>query len=265
MPFPTAQRPKTRRFRTFRSISALVLREMATTYGRSPGGYLWAILEPVAAVALLSFIFSFIMRSPGLGSNFPYFYASGYLPFMMYLTISAQISSAIKFSKALLFYPAVTLMDALIARLLLNFLTHILVMFIVIFGIVVIYDLKPLIDWSSIFIALLMAVSMAIAIGTMNCLLITSYPIWERVWAILNRPLFFISGIFFIPEMLPENLRGYLMYNPLVHVIGAFRKGLYASYDAVHVNYIYVFVISISLTAFSLLFLLKYHKDIVLK
>ena len=27
---------------------------MGTTYGRSPGGYLWAILEPVAGIALLS-------------------------------------------------------------------------------------------------------------------------------------------------------------------------------------------------------------------
>ena len=31
------------RFATLRTITALILREMATTYGRSPGGYVWAI------------------------------------------------------------------------------------------------------------------------------------------------------------------------------------------------------------------------------
>ena len=35
------------RVQTFRTISALIMREMQTTYGRSPGGYLWAVLEPV--------------------------------------------------------------------------------------------------------------------------------------------------------------------------------------------------------------------------
>ncbi|MDJ0823602.1 MAG: sugar ABC transporter permease, partial [Paracoccaceae bacterium] len=35
-----------RRFATARAVMALMLREMSTSFGRSPGGYLWAILEP---------------------------------------------------------------------------------------------------------------------------------------------------------------------------------------------------------------------------
>jgi len=265
MTYPAAQLPKTRRFRTLRSISALILREMATTYGRSPGGYLWAILEPVAAIALMSIIFSLLFRSPALGTNFPYFYAGGFLPFMMYATISSQIAASIRYSKALLAYPAVTFMDAIIARLLLNFMTHILVTFIVITGVIVIYDLKPILHWPSLFLAMSMAISMAIAVGTMNCLLISSYPLWERVWAIANRPMFIISGLLFIPEALPAKMREYMMYNPLAHVTSEMRKGMFASYDAVYVNATYVFTIAIVMTAISLLLLLRYHKDIVLK
>ena len=265
MTFPTAQFPKARRFRTFRSISALVLREMASTYGRSPGGYLWAILEPVAAIALMSVIFSMIFRSPSLGTNFPYFYAGGFLPFMMYAAISSQIAASIRYSKALLAYPAVTFMDAILARLLLNFMTHILVTFIVISGIVFAYDLKPILHWPSLFLAMSMAISMAIAVGVMNCFLITSYPLWERIWAIANRPMFIISGLLFIPESLPAQMREYMMYNPLAHVTSEMRKGMFASYDAVHVSPMYVFTIAIGMTSLSLLFLLRYHKDIVLK
>ena len=33
---------RARRFRSARAVVALMLREMATTYGRSPGGYVWA-------------------------------------------------------------------------------------------------------------------------------------------------------------------------------------------------------------------------------
>ncbi|MCX7288621.1 MAG: hypothetical protein NTW20_13985 [Rhodobacterales bacterium] len=77
------QRPAqgARGFRTSRSVVALMLREMSTTYGRSPGGYLWVILEPVGGIALLSLVLTFGLRvkSPGLGINFPLFYATGVL------------------------------------------------------------------------------------------------------------------------------------------------------------------------------------------
>lgn len=90
---------------TPRTIVALMLREMVTTYGRSPGGYIWAIVEPVAAIALLSFVFSIAFRSPPLGDNFPLFYASAYLPFMLFLDVNNKLATAIKFSRPLLAYP----------------------------------------------------------------------------------------------------------------------------------------------------------------
>jgi capsular polysaccharide transport system permease protein len=38
-----------------RTIVALIMREMATSYGRSPGGYIWAIAEPVAGIVWCPF------------------------------------------------------------------------------------------------------------------------------------------------------------------------------------------------------------------
>lgn len=78
---------KTRAFASLRTISALVLREMATTYGRSPGGYIWAILEPVGGIALLSILFSLAFLHPALGSNFQLFYASGLVPLTVFTSI----------------------------------------------------------------------------------------------------------------------------------------------------------------------------------
>src|SRR5690606_15198503 len=90
------------RFRMVRTVTALMLREIATTYGRSVGGYIWAILEPVLGVALLSVLFSLALRSPGLGSNFPLFYATGFLPFAMFHDLSSKTAAAIRFSRPFL-------------------------------------------------------------------------------------------------------------------------------------------------------------------
>lgn len=263
MEIPAAQRPRRLRFRFFRSVSALIMREMATTYGRSPGGYLWAIVEPVAVIALMSFVFSLLLRAPSLGTNFPYFYASGYLPFVMFNVISQQIAGAIKYSKPLLGYPAVTCMDALLARMLLHMMTQLLVIFIVIGGIIVVFDMAPILNWVAIFNALGMAVAMGFGVGTLNCFLISRFDLWQRVWGIVTRPLFILSAVLFIPENLSEAYRSYLMYNPLAHVTSEFRRGLFPTYDAVYVNPIYVYMIAVVTGLLGVIFLLRYYRDIL--
>ena len=72
---PQRLRPvnRTMRLATPRTILALILREMSSTHGKSPGGYLWMVLEPALGIALLSAIFSLGFRSPRLGTNFPIF------------------------------------------------------------------------------------------------------------------------------------------------------------------------------------------------
>ena len=252
-----AGRPAGPRLRFWRSFSALILREMTTTYGRSPGGYIWAILEPV--------VFSFIVRSPGLGNNFMYFFAGGLLPFGLYMTVSSTTAGAVRFSKALLEYPAVSFIDAVLARFALNAMTQLLIILLVMSGIIIGYDLNPILHWPSIFLALSMALALAFGVGVMNCYLISSFPLWERAWAVLSRPLMIISGVMFIPENLSAGLRGLLMLNPLMHITSEMRKGLFSTYDAVHVNSVYVFFISLVLGALGLLLLRRYHKDIVLK
>jgi capsular polysaccharide transport system permease protein len=260
-----AQRPRTRRFRSFRSITALILREMASRYGRTPGGYLWAILEPVAGIAVLSVVFSLILRSPPLGTNFPYFYASGLIPFFFYNMISSQIASALQYSKALLSYPVMTFVDAITARFLLNGLTQLFIMVIIMTGIINVYDLKPILNWPVLFMATAMLLAVTISVGTLNCFLFTMFPVWQNIWSVLTRPMFLISGIFFLPENLPPKAREIFLYNPVAHIISEYRNGFFATYDANYVSPIYVFTTSIVIGLFGILLLLRNYKDLMLK
>ena len=70
---PHSARLHRRRFASLRAIGALILREMSTSNGRSPGGYLWAVLEPAGGIALLSLVFAAAFRNPPIGISFPMF------------------------------------------------------------------------------------------------------------------------------------------------------------------------------------------------
>lgn len=252
-----------RNFKTWRTIVALMLREMATSYGRSPGGYLWAVLEPIGGLTVMTVAFSMAFASPALGNNFALFYATGYLPFMMYLDLSNKISRSIRYSRPLLSYPSVTYLDAIFARLFLNALTHFLVFYILMFGIMTLFDTGNILNYAAIFNSLSMALAFSFGVGVLNCFLLTKYPIWERVWGIVTRPLFIISSIFFLIESIPQPFRDYLAYNPLVHIIGEMRRGFYATYDATWVNPLYVYGISLTLTVLGLVFLGRYHRELL--
>jgi capsular polysaccharide transport system permease protein len=252
-----------RRFRTSRTILALLLREMETTHGRARFGYLWAVGEPVAGILLLTLIFSIAFTAPPVGTSFAYFYASGFLPFMAYLEISQRVSQAIRFSRPLLFYPGVTFLDALAARFLLAATTQLVVFAVVLSLVVGLFSVDVILRWEALGLGLAMAAALGLGVGALNCLLGEIFPSWERVWAILTRPMFLLSTIVFQFETVPEPWRGWLWWNPLVHVVGQVRIGLFATYDGAYVSPGYVLGLAALALAAGLLFLGRYHRDIV--
>ena len=260
-PMPKAQRP--RRFRTGRTVAALVLREMSTTYGRTALGYFWALLEPSAGILLLTLVFSVIASTPPVGTSFALFYASGMLPFMMYLDISNKVSTALRFSQPLLFYPGVTFVDAILARLVLNGLTETMVFFIVVASILIGARLDVIMDFPALLLGLLMTMSLALGVGTMNCFLLSMFPVWERTWAILNRPLFIVSCVVFPFSAIPQPWQDGLWYNPIVHLIGQIRLGIYPTYGGEYVSPLYVFTISGITLALGLAMLRRYKSFII--
>jgi capsular polysaccharide transport system permease protein len=247
---------------TLRVVVALMLREMTTTYGRSPGGYAWAVIEPVAAIALLTWVFALILRQPPLGTNFAMFYATGWLPFHVFLVVSQRTSQALGYSKHLLAYPRVTILDALLARFLLNLMLQLLVSCIVLAGIRLVYETGTTLVLSSILLAYAMAAALAAGIGVLNCFLFSRFPLWQNLWGILMRPVAIISGVMILIESLPDPWSSYLAWNPLAHVVAETRRGFYYGYHPDYVAPAYVFGVALVAGTVGLLFLWRYHRHI---
>ena len=252
-----------RRFATPRTIMALILREMSTRYGRSPGGYVWALLEPLGSIVILGLGFSLLIRSPSLGSSFIFFYATGFLPFHVYQSLALFVSRAINFSRPLLFYPAVTWVDAILARFILNSVTGILVTYLLLAGILAVSDTRSVIDIQPILIAMGQAMLLGLGIGALNCALIGLFSAWEMIWSIFTRPLFLASGVIFIYEDMPTVVQDILWYNPLMHIIGYMRTGFYPMYNPEYLSLAFPVGCGLICLAMGLVLLGRYHRDIL--
>lgn len=264
--FPSSQTPRApsrRSFASLRAIFALVMREMSTSYGRSPGGYLWAVLEPVAGIAFLSLAFSILMRTPPLGNSFVMFYATGMLPYMMFNDVQNKVSQSLLYSRQLLSYPNVTFLDALLARFLLHVITGLLVSYVVLAGSMYFFEGRMHLEMVKIVKGFAMSAALGLGIGTLNAFIIAKIPVWQQAWSVLMRPLFLLSGVMLPFGVIPEPYRSWLWWNPLVHVTGMVRSGFYDFYDDYYVSPSYVMLVSMSTFALGLLLLRRHHRDIL--
>ena len=227
-------------FQAARVIFALVVREMGTKFGRSWGGYFWAVAEPLGGVVLLAVAFSLAFRAPPLGSNFALFYATGIVPFFLFSGASGAVAGAITTNRGLLRYPVVRPLHAVLAKFVLEVLTMLVVGVVLTGGIIRIYGLTPNLDLGLALAGFALAGLLGLGIGTLNCVLFELFPTWRNVWTVVTKPLFVISGIFFIVESVPREFQAILLWNPLIHAIALVRAGFYGGYDPTYVSYPYV-------------------------
>lgn len=263
IPLPSTGTAPKRRFATLRSIMALILREMSTTYGRSPGGYIWAILEPAAGIALLALVFSVGFRNPPIGISFAMFYATGVVPFMMFNDLHGKTSTSLMFSKQLLSYPTVTFIDAILARFILNTITQLIVGYVILTTCLTMFETRTTLNLPVIVQAYVMVAALGLGIGTLNAYLFTRFNVMQRFWSIMMRPLFLLSGVIIPYGAIPQPYREYVWYNPLVHLTGRMRSGFYGTYDASYVSPVYVLGIAMLCFAIGLVLLRRHYQDLL--
>lgn len=248
-----------------RPVLALILREMSTRYGRSPGGYVWAIVEPVGAIVILAVAFSIVVRTPPLGNSFVLFFASGFLPFTLYASVQVSVQYALGFSKPLLVFPAVSWIDAVLARFILNALTGTLVVSGVFAGVVVATETAVILDPVRLIAACALAILLGFGIGCLNCALTGLYPVWAQIWGIVHRPLFLIAGVLFTFESLPDTAQTILWGTPWLHITAVFRSGVYPTYHPDYLSVGLVLAWALVPMALGLLLLRRHHQDILMR
>jgi capsular polysaccharide transport system permease protein len=231
-------------FQRLRVLFALVVREMSTKFGRSYGGYVWAIAEPLGGIVLLNIAFSLTVRKPPLGTNFALFYATGIVPFFLFTGVSAAVGAAISTNRGLLHYPVVSPLDAVFGKFILNFLTMLVVGILLAGGIILFYRLPVTLDPVAALTGFTLTGLLGLGVGTLNCVLFGVFPTWRNVWSVLTKPLFVVSGTFFIYESAPYAFQQIMWYNPLVHAVAEVRAGFYGSYDPYYVSVLYVLAVA---------------------
>jgi ABC-type polysaccharide/polyol phosphate export permease/tetratricopeptide (TPR) repeat protein len=222
-----------RRLKTqVRIIHALIIRETRTRFGDSRLGYGWALIEPVLHIALLSAVFSLLMRgTPPIGSHFFVFYFTGLIPYHVFVHTSTSMMYGVTSNGSLLQLPPVKPFDVILARGILEFATDLVVAALLLAGFAALGIPATPNNLSNTATALIVTALFGFGFGFANAVLQTLFRSWDKLWNNATRLLYFFSGIFYVPGMMPDWARDILAWNPLLHAIDWFRTGFFASYQ----------------------------------
>lgn len=183
-------------------------------------GYFWFLLEPLLTTAVLYFVFGFLLGSRGpeaalfilVGILIWQWFSAGFTSGMVSLREKLPILQAVKVPKYL--FPLVNILAATW-----KFLWVFLVLILLANGLGFSLNLSylwlplPFLVMLLLIIGLAMPFSIAVAFMPDLTMFVNS----------ILRLLFFLSGIFFTIEVVPEHLQDWFLANPIARLMISFR------------------------------------------
>lgn len=236
-----------------RVVGAVIMRDLQTRFGTGYFGFLLGLMIPLAHLAIAIGITALLGRKAAIGTDVPVFLMTGVLPFIVWLYGHRQIMQTMQFNRALLNFPSVDVFDLFASRIILEIVTATLVVFIVLGTLAALGHELSVANWQGVLFALIQAWLLGVGTGLMFGSIGIFIPIAFLFGNILGPLLWAISGIFFLPDALPDNLRSILTFNPLCQAIDAFRVAYYAEYYSSFLNIYILNSITLSFLLFGMI------------
>lgn len=244
-------------------IFALIIRELKTRFGFHKLGYIWAIIEPAAFVAVFWVIFEFHMRKALPGIDYPMFVLTGVVPWLMFKQIVFRTLGAFNGNSGLFQYRQVKPIDTIIARSLIEAsLSGIVFILYIGLGYLLGFDIR-IHDFISLSGGLFLFYIYAVSFGLTFSILGHFSENIKKTIKLIFRPLYFMSGVFFPAQSVSENYLQYLSINPILHFMELIRSSYFENFTHPHYNITFLTTLTLLQILLSLLLYRILEKKII--
>ncbi len=236
-----------------RTMWALMLRELATRYGRDNIGFLWVLVEPLAFCIGVLILWRSIRGPYEHGLQVLPFILTGYMPTILTRHIVMYSLNAVKINSSLLYHRTITTLDLFSARIALEFVGVTLGAFVV-YGLLLFLGLAPLpnnLTWVYIgwFTTALVSSGLALIVGAISEI----FEVVERIIGVTLYILVPLSGTFFLADWLPEDVRHFALLLPFLNCAEMVRYGFFGPSINPHFDLGYTLVVALTMNALGLL------------
>jgi ABC-type polysaccharide/polyol phosphate export permease len=213
-------------------VVSLMLRDIKTKYSGDVLGYTWALLAPLAWIAVIVVSFMVLGRVIPIFTDPVSFVLSGVVPYFCFRSTITAIARTNSLYRTVSFLAPVKRFHAILALALVELLNSVLVLIGLLVFNYVVFDRaeadKPLLVFYGIMLAWLLGFSF----GHMFDGLAEYSRLFPRAIPIILRPMFLLSGVFYTANEMPSSFQALIAWNPLLHAVETVRNGMFAGYDS---------------------------------
>lgn len=205
-------------------LVALVIRELRSRVQGRWLGLLWMLFEPLAHVTVILALFGFRHHVASANVEFPVFLVTGLLPFFMFRNLARRLPNAISANRGLYAYRQVKPIDALAARAVveIGLYSAVYLAALALLGWLGYHSvpIEPL----ELMVVSAVLLALGIGLGLLFSVLVHNRPKVETLIGMLFLPLYILSGVIFPMHSLHPDIRDWLLWNPVLHLIDLSRQ-----------------------------------------
>ncbi len=236
-----------------RIIGALIMREMATRYGRQGLGFAWLAGEPLVFCFGVMILWTLTKPTYEHGVRVAPFVMTGYMSLIMIRHMISLMSSAIPANQGLLYHRQIRPVHLLLSRAILEFAGGTLAFVIVYATLLFLGGVELPSDYLLLYSGWLLLTFNAIGIALILTGLALRFEVFERLIAVISYAMIPLSGAFFMAAWLPANLREIYLLLPFVHGIEMVRASVFGEFVETYYNAPYAMVLGASMNIVGLL------------
>ncbi|QGG53818.1 ABC transporter permease [Lysinibacillus pakistanensis] len=201
-------------------LISMVQRELRSRYKGSFLGFLWTFVNPLLQLAVYSIVFPYILRVDQ--ENYPMFLFVALLPWIFFTSSIQNATTSVLGSANLvtkIYFPRIILPLSSVCTNLMNYIYSLVIVIpaLLITGV----DLTINLLWFPLILLIefLFALGLALAFSALH----VKFRDAAHIIGIVIFCWFYITPIVFPMTIFPETMQQYIMLNPMVAIIEAFR------------------------------------------
>lgn len=236
------------------AVTGLFHREIKTCFAGFRLELAWAILEPVAYIGAFLLIFGLRHTAVSNGIDYPLFLVTGFIPYFLFKHRVTQVMNAPDGNHGLFYFRQLQPIDTVISRFVveafLSTLTFLLFLFAFMWLGHEVVPHRPLEFLTAFFLLGFLGLTLGLCFSLARKL----FPDFSKLGSFLMRPLYFLSGIMFSINFVPQEYSVYLMWNPILKCIETIRQSLFHNTSETQVSFLYVWesIVIVMFVGFSL-------------
>lgn len=248
-------------------IRNFMFKDLKNRYAGSMMGFVWSIIHPLTTLAVYSIVFSWMLKMRvglELGTdNFTIWMFAGLLPWI-YFSETLNRSTSVVLDNSNLIKKTVFPSEILPISLLLSNAVNFLIGFVILIGGIFLTGG----DFSLVSLPFVIVYVIPLSLFTLGlswlCASLNVFfrDLGQLVTVLLNI-IFYASSIIYPVTVVPDKVKDWLFFNPMIHVVEGIRRGLFKLEFISNDGLLYLYIFSIFIFVFGQYIFQKTKKGFV--